>query len=80
MPCHPPNHSNDLAPSNLSQSARTLLFSSGGFFVVVVGEFSFSGCGLIFLACSGGGGLWEVVVDCMFCIYLYCCSFFYMLF
>ena len=61
MPCHPPNHSNDLAPSNLSQSARTLSFSSGGFFVVVVGEFSFTGCGLIFLACSGG---LVVVVGC----------------
>ena len=29
-------------------------FSSGGFFVVVVDGFFFSGCGLIFLACSGG--------------------------
>ena len=61
MPCHPPNHSNDLAPSNLSQLARTLLFSSGGFFVVVVGEFSFSGCGLIFLACGGGLFLYVAV-------------------
>ena len=63
--CHPPHHSNDLTPSNLSQLARTLSFSSGGFFVVVVGGFFFSGCGLIFLACSGG--LYKY-------IYIYICT------